>query len=183
MTLRARGGRRDGSEVGEIASWVGVDVGNEDHHPTVVSAAAERLFEIAVSNDEAAIEQRLIALCVHSMCAGDRPAGLSRWRSASPAPSPSGRRGSRPRRSDRSIGHRDRTQNIGQTASPVRLAISLIATPSTRCNRLISAHCCTPAIPWSSLDTDDRARLRAPPDALAHIQQGVKFRVLLKERG
>src|SRR5215216_3187122 len=45
----------DETEVGRIASWVGLDVGKEDHHATVVSAAGERLFELAVRNDEAAI--------------------------------------------------------------------------------------------------------------------------------
>ena len=45
----------DETEVGRIASWVGLDVAKEDHHATVVSAAGERLFELAVSNDEAAI--------------------------------------------------------------------------------------------------------------------------------
>ena len=43
----------DETEVGQIASWVGLDVGKEDHHATVVSAAGERLFELAVRNDEA----------------------------------------------------------------------------------------------------------------------------------
>jgi predicted anti-sigma-YlaC factor YlaD len=46
----------DESEVGRIASWVGLDVGKQDHHATVVSAVGERLFELAVSNDEAAID-------------------------------------------------------------------------------------------------------------------------------
>ena len=49
----------DEIEVGRIASWVGLDVGKQDHHATVVSAAGERLFELAVSNDEAAIERLL----------------------------------------------------------------------------------------------------------------------------
>ena len=46
----------DETEVGRIASWVGLDVGNADHHATVVSAAGEPLFERSVANDEAAIE-------------------------------------------------------------------------------------------------------------------------------
>jgi len=49
----------DDTQVGQIASWVGLDVGKQDHHATVISAAGERLFELAVSNDEAAIEQLL----------------------------------------------------------------------------------------------------------------------------
>jgi transposase len=46
----------DDTQVGQIASWVGLDVGKQDHHATVISAAGERLFELAVSNDEVAIE-------------------------------------------------------------------------------------------------------------------------------
>jgi hypothetical protein len=49
----------DETEVGQIATWVGLDVGKEDHHATVVSAAGEWLFELAVRNDEAAIERLL----------------------------------------------------------------------------------------------------------------------------
>lgn len=49
----------DESEVGRIASWVGLDVGKEDHHATVVSAAGERLVELALRNDERAIEELL----------------------------------------------------------------------------------------------------------------------------
>jgi transposase len=55
----------DETEVGRIASWVGLDVGKEDHHATVVSAAGERLFELAVRNDEAQIE-RLLDLALES---------------------------------------------------------------------------------------------------------------------
>jgi transposase len=51
--------------VGQIASWVGLDVGKQDHHATVISAAGERLFELAVGNDEAAIE-RLLDLALES---------------------------------------------------------------------------------------------------------------------
>ncbi len=46
----------DETEVRQITSWVGLDVGKEDHHATVVSAAGERLFEVALKNDETAIE-------------------------------------------------------------------------------------------------------------------------------
>jgi transposase len=49
----------DDTEVGRIEAWVGLDVGKEDHHATVISAAGERLFELAVGNDEAAIERLL----------------------------------------------------------------------------------------------------------------------------
>jgi transposase len=49
----------DESEVGRIEAWVGLDVGKEGHHATVISAAGERLFELAVRNDEAAIERLL----------------------------------------------------------------------------------------------------------------------------
>lgn len=42
-------------EIGRIESWVGLDVGKEAHHATVVSAAGERLFEAPVANDEAAM--------------------------------------------------------------------------------------------------------------------------------
>jgi transposase len=47
----------DESEIGRIEVWVGLDVGKEDHHATVITAAGERLFELAVRNDEAAIER------------------------------------------------------------------------------------------------------------------------------
>jgi hypothetical protein len=47
------------TEVGRIEAWVGLDVGKEDHHATVISAAGERLFELAVRNDEVAIERLL----------------------------------------------------------------------------------------------------------------------------
>jgi hypothetical protein len=49
----------DETEVGRIASWVGLDVGKQDHHATVVSAAGARLFELAVGNDEAQVERPL----------------------------------------------------------------------------------------------------------------------------
>jgi transposase len=49
----------DDTEVGQIGSWVGLDVGKQDHHATVVSAAGEPLFELAVRNDEAVIERLL----------------------------------------------------------------------------------------------------------------------------
>jgi|SRR5215211_190677 hypothetical protein len=58
----------DETEVGQIGSWVGLDVGKEDHHATVVSAAGEPLFELAVSNDEAAIERHLCALPTGEHC-------------------------------------------------------------------------------------------------------------------
>ena len=59
----------DETEVGRIASWVGLDVGKEDHHATVVSAAGERLFELAVGNDEAAIERLLDRALESGPCA------------------------------------------------------------------------------------------------------------------
>jgi transposase len=59
----------DETEVGQIASWVGLDVGKEDHHATVVSAAGERLFELAVRNDEAAIERLLDRALESGSCA------------------------------------------------------------------------------------------------------------------
>jgi transposase len=49
----------DETEVGRIEAWVGLDVGKQDHHATVVSTAGEPLFERSVSNDEAALEQLL----------------------------------------------------------------------------------------------------------------------------
>ena len=49
----------DETEVGQIEAWVGLDVGKQDHHATVVSAAGEALFERSVANDEAAIERLL----------------------------------------------------------------------------------------------------------------------------
>jgi hypothetical protein len=49
----------DETEVGEIAGWVGLGVGKEPHHATVVSAPGERIFELAVRNDEAALERLL----------------------------------------------------------------------------------------------------------------------------
>ena len=49
----------DDTEVGHIASWVGLDVGKQDHHATVISAVGERLFELAVRNDEVQIERLL----------------------------------------------------------------------------------------------------------------------------
>jgi hypothetical protein len=36
----------DDTEVGRIGSWVGLDVGKQDHHATVISAVGERLFEL-----------------------------------------------------------------------------------------------------------------------------------------
>ena len=59
----------DETEVGRIASWVGLDVGKQDHHATVVSAAGERLFELAVGNDEAAIERLLDRALESGRCA------------------------------------------------------------------------------------------------------------------
>ncbi len=59
----------DDTEVGQIASWVGLDVGKQDHHATVISAAGERLFELAVSNDEAAIERLLDRALESGRCA------------------------------------------------------------------------------------------------------------------
>src|SRR4051794_28928346 len=48
--------------------------------------------------------------------------------------------------------------------SPVRLLISRIENRSTRCMRLISAHCSTPTTPSSSPDQSDQARVRTRPD-------------------
>jgi Transposase len=59
----------DETEVGRIEAWVGLDVGKEDHHATVVSAAGERLFELAVRNDEAAIERLLDRALESGACA------------------------------------------------------------------------------------------------------------------
>jgi transposase len=49
----------DEFEVGPLVSWVGLDVGKHEHHATVVSATGERLFELALNNDEGAIERLL----------------------------------------------------------------------------------------------------------------------------
>jgi transposase len=59
----------DETEVGRIEAWVGLDVGKEDHHATVVSAAGERLFELAVGNDEAALERLLDRALESGPCA------------------------------------------------------------------------------------------------------------------
>jgi transposase len=59
----------DDTQVGQIASWVGLDVGKQDHHATVISTAGERLFELAVSNDEAAIERLLDRALESGPCA------------------------------------------------------------------------------------------------------------------
>jgi transposase len=59
----------DDTEVGRIASWVGLDVGKQDHHATVISAAGERLFELAVSNDEAQVERLLDRALESGRCA------------------------------------------------------------------------------------------------------------------
>jgi transposase len=59
----------DETEVGRIEAWVGLDVGKQDHHATVVSAAGERLFELAVRNDEAAIERLLDRALGSGRCA------------------------------------------------------------------------------------------------------------------
>jgi hypothetical protein len=59
----------DESEVGRIEAWVGLDVGKEDHHATVISATGERLFELAVRNDEAAIEWLLDRALESGPCA------------------------------------------------------------------------------------------------------------------
>jgi len=45
--------------VGQIVSWVGLDVGKHEHHATVLSATGEPRFERTVRNDEAQIEQLL----------------------------------------------------------------------------------------------------------------------------
>jgi transposase len=59
----------DETEVGQIEAWVGLDVGKQDHHATVISAAGERLFELAVRNDEAAIERLLDRALESGPCA------------------------------------------------------------------------------------------------------------------
>jgi transposase len=59
----------DETEVGRVEAWVGLDVGKEDHHATVVSAAGERLFELAVGNDEAALERLLARALEVGPCA------------------------------------------------------------------------------------------------------------------
>jgi transposase len=59
----------DETEVGRIEAWVGLDVGKEDHHATVISAAGERLFERAVRNDEAAVEELLELAAESGRCA------------------------------------------------------------------------------------------------------------------
>src|SRR4051794_26694283 len=56
--------------------------------------------------------------------------------------------------------------------SPVRLLISRIDNRSTRCMRLISAHCCTPTTPSSSPDHRDQARVRTRPDEPTPRQVG-----------
>src|SRR3954464_4333407 len=48
--------------------------------------------------------------------------------------------------------------------NPVRLLISRIDSRSTRCMRLISAHCSTPTTPSSPPDHTDQARVRTRPD-------------------
>src|SRR4051794_18900927 len=48
--------------------------------------------------------------------------------------------------------------------NPVRLLISRIDNRSTRCMRLISAHCSTPTTPSSSPDHSDQARVQTRPD-------------------
>jgi Transposase len=58
-TTSAKGGWMDETEVRQIEAWAGLEVGKEDHHATVLSAAGEPLLELAVSNDEAAIERLL----------------------------------------------------------------------------------------------------------------------------
>jgi Transposase len=68
----------DDTQVGQIVSWVGLDVGKEDHRATVVSAAGERLFERPVRNEEAAIERLLERALESGPCACDRSAGLDR---------------------------------------------------------------------------------------------------------
>lgn len=48
--------------VERIAGWIGLDVGKQDHHASVLSATGELLFERSVGNDEQAIE-RLLDRC------------------------------------------------------------------------------------------------------------------------
>jgi len=48
--------------VERIAGWIGLDVGKQDHHASVLSATGEVLFERSVGNDEQAIE-RLLDRC------------------------------------------------------------------------------------------------------------------------
>ncbi len=43
--------------MGEILTWIGLDVGKADHHATVIDAAGEVRFDRAVRNE--AIEQLL----------------------------------------------------------------------------------------------------------------------------
>jgi transposase len=45
--------------VGEIESWIGLDVGKADHHATVLNAAGLVVFERPVRNEEAALERLL----------------------------------------------------------------------------------------------------------------------------
>jgi transposase len=52
-----------------IEVWVGLDVGKQNHHATVLSASGERLFEREVANDEAAIERLLDRAGEHGRCA------------------------------------------------------------------------------------------------------------------
>jgi len=59
----------DETGVGWIEAWVGLDVGKEGHHATVISAAGEWLFELAVRNDEAAIERLLDRALESGPCA------------------------------------------------------------------------------------------------------------------
>lgn len=57
------------TRAGQIASWVGLDVGKQDHHATVISATGERLSQVAVGNDEAAIERLLNRALESGPCA------------------------------------------------------------------------------------------------------------------
>lgn len=47
--------------MGEIQTWIGLDVGKADHHATVIDTNGEPRFDRAVRNDEQAIEQLLDA--------------------------------------------------------------------------------------------------------------------------
>src|SRR3712207_9131008 len=53
---------REGGRVaapGEVNVWIGLDVGKEEHFADVLDDHGERLFGVAVANDEAALEALL----------------------------------------------------------------------------------------------------------------------------
>jgi hypothetical protein len=62
--------------MGEIQTWIGVDVAKADHHATVIDAAGEIVLDRDVRNDEQAIERLLDAAGEGSALVIDHPGSI-----------------------------------------------------------------------------------------------------------